>query len=130
MGFQSITNSITTYFQDVADANSLTVRFDNDPRPTPTDNLWCRASINFENSQPKEIGKNSYRNSGNFVIEIYYPIKMGISFILRVVDKIVTQFTEITINEIVKFQTPKVKNIGRVEDNHQVNVICPFEVDN
>ena len=130
MSFKNIVNSITAYFQDVANRNFLIVRFDNDPRATPTDNLWCKVSINLDNSMQKEIGINSYRNIGDFTIEIYNSIKIGQSPILRIIDRIVKQFTQETINDSVKFQTPKVKNIGRINDNYQINVVCPFYVDN
>ena len=63
MGFQLIANSITAYFQDFANANSLVVRYDNDPRETPSSGLWCNCSINFDSSEQKEIGRIRLNNN-------------------------------------------------------------------
>jgi len=130
MDFQSVSNSITSCFQNIANTYGLVIRYDNDPRATPTSGLWCNCVINFDDSKQKEIGINSYRNTGNFTIEIYYSIGIGMSTTLKIVDIITTRFTELTISNFIKFQTPIIKNIGRVEDNYQVNVICPFFIDN
>jgi len=130
MSFSTINNSITTYFQDIADTHDLVVRYDNDIRKTPSSGLWCKCNVDFDDSKQKEIGVNSYRNTGIFTIEIYYPIKMGLWSILRLVDIIVASFTEEVINDSVKFKTPSIKNIGRIKDNYQMNIICPFYIDN
>ena len=130
MGFESIANSINAYLQDVADTNGYTIRYDNDPRATPSSGLWLKISIVFDDSKQKEIGINSFRNVGSLNIEICNSIKLGVSHILHVVDKIVKQFIELTINNSIKFKTPRIGNIGRVQDNYQINVICPFFIDN
>jgi len=127
--YKNIINQLTSYFQDVANTNNLIVRYDNDPRTTPVSGLWCRCNIDFSNTEQKEIGINSYRATGNFIIEIYYSIKIGISSILRQIDILVVYFTNEIINEFIKFKVPKVVKIGRVEDNYQINIICPFFVD-
>lgn len=131
MGFQVIINNITTYLQDIADSIGLPIRYDNDPRETPTENLWCEASIDFDDSKQKAIGAiNSYRNAGNLVIKIHHSVGKGVWFLLRIVDRLVARFTEKTINDSVKFQIPKVRNVGRESDDYEFNIICPFYVDN
>lgn len=129
MGFVSFTNSITAYMQDVADTNSLTVRFDNDPRATPTSGLWCECNIDYGDSGQKELGINSYRNFGNFIIKVKNDIGLGMGNVLSIVDIIATAFRTVDIGNII-FKVPKIVKVGRIEDNYQINVICPFHIDN
>ena len=129
MGFESITNSITTYFLDVCDTNSLTVRFSNDPRATPTSGLWLEFNIDFGNSEQKELGINSYRNPGNVTVKIKNSIGLGVGGVLEVADVIASAFRTVDIDSII-FRVPRIINVGRIEDNYQMNVICPFFVDN
>jgi len=130
MLYQNIINELNSYFQDIADSHNLIVRYDNDLRTTPISGIWYECKIEFDRTEQKEIAPNSYRVIGNLIVEIYYSIKIGISFILRQVDILIAYFTETTVNNFLKFKTPIVQNIGRVEDNFQINIICPFYVDN
>ena len=128
MGFQSITNSITTYLQDICDINNFVIRFDNDLRSTPTDSLWFECKINFENSEQKELGINSYRNPGNVIIKIKNELGLGLADLLAKADIIITAFRTINIGSII-FRVPSIKNNGRIEDNWEVEITCPFYVD-
>lgn len=128
MSFKSIANNITGYFKQVASANSLIVRYDDDPRDTPTDDLWMGVSVNFGTSEQITTGIKQFRTPGNFEVKIYQPVGSGISNLLETADIVAGAFrTEIITN--VNFQTPRVVNVGREGDNYQVNVICPFFVD-
>lgn len=127
MSFEQITNSITAYFQNFADVSNLVARYDNDPRDTPSSRLWCKCSVEFDAHTQKEIGVNSYKCTGNFIIEIFDSLRMGTAYMLNKIDLIVAQFTELIINNLVEFQTPTVRNVGRVNDNYRIDVICSFE---
>lgn len=128
--FEGITNSITTFFKALATAKNFVVRYDNDPRDTPTDKIWMKVGVDFGNSQQAEIGVPTFRNIGIFNIQIKTPIGIGSADALNVADIIVTAFRTTIVDEIINFQFPRIENVGRVEDNHQINVICPFQVDN
>ena len=130
MSFELIENNIIAYFQSFVEQYNLVARYDNDLRDTPSSGYWYNCKINYEDTKQKEIGTNSYRTIGDFTIEIFNPIKFGSWFILNMIDKTIPYFNQTIINSIIKFQTPKVKNIGRVKDNYQMNIICPFYVDN
>jgi len=129
MDFLTVSNLITTYFQNITNIYGWSIRYENDPRTTPTFGLWCNCKLDFNIAEQKEIGINSYRNFGDFIIEIYHSIGMGISSHLKVVDIVVAFFTELTVSNVVKFQTPKIRSGGRTEDNHRVDIICPFYFD-
>lgn len=123
--YESLINQITAHFQDIADINNLTVRYENDPRSTPTDGLWCNCNIDFGNAEQSELGITSFRHIGNFVIRIKNPIGLGTNELLQTADIIVTAFRTTDLNRII-FNVPRIRNVGRIDDNHQVNVICPF----
>lgn len=128
MGFASLANSITTYLQTVADANNFTVRYDNDMRATPAKGLWLQCRIEFGNSEQKELGINSYRNPGNVIITIKNKIGIGIGALLINADIIATAFKNVDVDAII-FKVPSIKNNGRIDDNWEVEVSCPFHLD-
>jgi len=129
MGFQSLANSINTYFAAVAAANEYVVRYDDDPRATPTSGLWLEIAIDFGDSQQKEIGINSYRNIGNLTVRIKQEAGLGISSLLAAADIIATAFKSTDVDSSVIFNVPRIAKNGRVDDNYQVTVTCPFHYD-
>ena len=129
MGFQSITNAITTYFNAIAATNNLIVIWSNDPTDTPASGLWLEFNIDFGTSEQKELGINSYRNPGNVTIRIKGEIGKGESDVLAKADIIATAFRRVDVSDII-FRVPRIVKVGRVDDNYQINVICPFFVDN
>ena len=130
MSFENIANSITNYFHALAETNNWVVRYGNDPRNTPTSGAWMKVRIDFGNSDQAEIGVSTFRNAGIFNVIIYTIIGQGIADALNIADIIATGFRTTIVDETINFQTPRIENVGRVEDNWQVNVICPFFVDN
>lgn len=128
MGFAELANNITTYFQDVADTNNYTVRYDNDPRATPTSGLWLRCKIEFDNSEQKELGINSYRNFGKLIITIKNTTGIGIGVLLINADIIATAFRSVDVGSII-FNVPSIVNKGRVDDNWEFEITCPFHLD-
>ena len=129
MGFQSLANSITTYFQTVMDAYDYTARYDSDPRATPTSGLWCEVLIDFGDSQQKEIGINSYREVGNLVVRIKQEAGLGLSNLPVAADRVASAFRNTDIDNVISFHVPRIIKNGRIEDNYQVTVTCPFHYD-
>lgn len=128
--FEGITNSITTFFKALAIIKNFVVRYDNDPGETPTDKIWVKVGIDFGDSHQVEIGVKTFRNVGIFNVQIKIPIGIGSADGLNVADIIATAFRTTIVDETINFQVPRIEKVGRVEDNYQVNVICPFQVDN
>lgn len=129
MGFQSILTTITTYFQSYATTNNWTVRYDNDDTEIQNSGLHLEFGLEFEDSVQKEIAINSYRNFGNVVIQVKNDIGLGIGGVLATVDTIATLFRSKNLGSIV-FRVPRVIKIGRVDDLYQINIVCPFYIDN
>ena len=126
--YESLANQISTYFQDIVDVNNLVVRYDNDLRATPTDDLWCEYNIDFGEANQSGIGIDSFRNVGNFVVKLKNYIRLGTGELYEKADIIADSFRSTNLNRII-FRVPKVRRIGRIKDNYQVTVICPFFVD-
>jgi len=126
--YESLVNQLTSYFQDIANINNLIIRYDNDLRATPAENLWCEYNIDFSNAEQSEIGIDSFRNVGNFNVKIKNKIGLGIGELSEKTDIIATAFRRKNLNRII-FEVPKVRNVGRINDDYQMNVICPFFVD-
>lgn len=128
LGFELITNKITSGFKILATANSFVVRYENDPTDTPGDDTWIKVSVDFGTSNQIATGVKQFRNPGNLTIEIKSKIGKGSAPALSVADIIVEWCRAEVING-VNFFTPRIEKVGRVEDDYQVNVICPFYMD-
>ena len=129
MGFVSLANSIITAFEDVADSNGFEARYDNDPDDTPSSGLWCEVSVNFGSADQKEIGVNSFRDIGSLDIKIRNDTRLGIGAQLSLIDIIVLAFSDVLVDNIVLFRTAEVKKIGRIDDNYEIDITCPFQYD-
>ena len=130
MGFKSITNSITAFFKAIADTNNFVVIYDNDPTDTPASGAWINVGVDYGDSHQAEIGVPTFRNVGIFNARIKTKIGIGSADALDIADIIATGFRNKIVDGIINFQVPRIEKVGRVEDNFQVNVICPFQVDN
>lgn len=127
--YESLSNQLAAYFQtNIADKLSIQVRYDNDPRVKPKDSIWMEYSIDYGSANQFEIGIKSYRHIGNINARLKVRVGVGTGKLLDVVDRVATTFKVIDINDII-FKVPRVVNVGRVEDEYQMNVICPFFVD-
>lgn len=121
MGYATLTNTITTAFQDFADTNSYVVRYDNDPRDTPTDDVWLEASVEFDSTVSRDIGRrasgnNVYRITGMLRVTITDNIGKGIYQVLAISDLIETQFSNTKITDVL-FRTAMISKRGRTSDN-------------
>jgi len=129
MGFESITNAITSQVNSVMSANSYTARYSNDARDTPTDDYWCHVSLAYGNSDQVELNPALYRTAGVLTIIVVGPMKKGTGLLLEMADKLATAFRSLSLGSGIRFRTPRIENVGRVNDSWQINVICPFIAD-
>ena len=127
--YERTANQITSYFQGIANTNSFVVRFDNDPRVTPTEDVWYLASVDFGVANQHELGTTtSFRVVGNFSIRSQDAIGTGMGVLLENSDTITTAFRNTDVGRIT-FNVPRINNTGRIGDNFQINITCPFMVD-
>ena len=130
MGFKNITDLITTQVAATMATNSYVARYDNDPRATPTDPYWVRVSIAYGQDEQIELGTDSlYRGPGILTMQVIGPIEVGTGVALEMADILAAVFRNITLGGNVRFKTPRIENVGRIGDNWNINVICPFEAD-
>lgn len=129
--YESCTNSITTFFNALAEANNFVVRYDNDLQDIP-DTPWLETRVDF--GKPKQFEmrgeEDNVRYLGIFNVIVRIPIGIGSSLALNIADIIAAKFRTAIIDETINFQVPRIENVGRYEDDHLITVICPFQVDN
>jgi len=137
-----ISKAISSRFQDeVIDGNypsNLTVIYDNDPTQPPTAetallagdvSAWCRVSIRPANTEQITIGApstNRFRHTGVMICQCFCPIHEGDATVLKVADVIAKAFRAAT-EDGVRYRTPRIEVIGRVDKWWQVNVTCPWQ---
>lgn len=126
-------NAIRGYYHDnVATPYSLETIHDNEEHETPDNSVatWARFTVQTGTSFKVSTGKNArYRMPGIATIQIYGEIGKGTATIDTLVDAIVTLFRSVTVATHISFRTPERRQIGSSGDRWQINVICPFYVD-
>jgi hypothetical protein len=110
------------------DTYSYVARYDDDPRVTPTSGLWCQVLIDFGDKQQKEIGINSTREVGNLTVRIKQEAGLGLKNLLVAADRIDSAFKDTDVGSIV-FKVPRIVKNGRIDDDYQITIICPFHYD-
>lgn len=129
MGFEDITNAITTQVASLMQSKNYTARYDNDPTATPKSGYWCHVSLSFGNADQIELGGGLFRKVGILTIQIVGPVNEGSKTFSTMADIIVAFFKNLTIGGYIKFRSPRIENVGRIGDNWNVNVLCPFHAD-
>lgn len=128
----TITNDITARFKtQVADNEaSLTVRYPNESNvKAPDDQVSCTVSVVPGDSQQITVGVDQFRHVGLMSALIKAPAGDGIGEMKRIADVIVTAFRNVTTANNVRFKTPRVLDLGRKDQSHEIAVQCPYWVD-
>ena len=131
--WETMCNNIRSHFKtNVADVvGSTTVLYDNDGANTKPDNArWVRLAIRPATDQQASLGSTPrYRTFGVMIAQVFVPVSEGDQAALALGDIIASAFRGQAVSG-VQFRTPIVQFIGRDGDDWQVNVNCPFYVDN
>lgn len=72
---------------------------------------------------------NTYRTTGVLIIQIFTPKDTGTKRALDIVDLLIT-FLQSKVIGTVNFKTPYISFQNIVDSFYQVNLTCPFYVDN
>jgi len=132
MTSEAVANAIRSAFKaGIADANSLPTLYDNQNEDTfdkPDNAMWCRLSI--KDGEARQIaaggsGGNTYRRPGVMIAQLFSPVGVGDKAQRAMVEKIEAVFRCVTVTG-VRFSTPTPRIVGRIGDEWQVNVVCPF----
>jgi len=132
MTHETTANTIRTQFAALATTHGWTVQYDNQDLAKPENVTWCRLTIKEGDTFQASIGGatgNTDRTVGVMIAQVFSPVGIGDKAARVMADLIKAAFRRVTYTG-VKFLTPSVKSIGRVESEWQVNVICPFRFDN
>lgn len=132
MTWEELGNIIRSRFDSqVADVQSLQTQYDNQSFDNPDNELWCRLTINFGQTFQVDCGGGSGsrdRTIGVMTAQLFLAVDQGDKQLLETADKIKTAFNRVT-DTGVHFRTPSIKRVGRVNNEWQVNVNCPFYAD-
>lgn len=128
-------NLIRKRFNDeVATPESLITQYDNNKVDNPDNTLWCRFSIlpgasrQVSGGSP---GSNRKRAVGVAVAQLFTPYGKGTEAAELLAEIIKGKFESLSVSTII-FRTPSITVVGRTNDGDewQINVNCPFQVDN
>lgn len=131
MSYDATLETIRTRFKtEIATAHNLPTQYDNHLKIKQTD-LWCRMTVLFGDSFQASIGSpgsNRFRDTGVMVAQLFLPNGKGEKDIWVMAGYIKAAFRAVSVSG-VKFRVPSAKRIGRNGNFLQVNVSCPFYVD-
>ena len=126
---------LSTRFND--QIGNVAVEYDNAPLMKngvkvnkPTNEPWIRCAVKLGDPAKVQTGGRSlYRRAGVLIAQVFCPLNTGDATGLELAETIVTAFRGYTGMTHARFREPRVENIGRNENEWQINVTCPFEAD-
>jgi len=131
MNHETLHNTVRSRFKtQVADVQKLPTHYDNDGSFTPPENApWARATVLDGISYQASLGSTrTFRTPGLLVVQLFTPWGNGDRKGLQLADAVRLVFLGVTVDGI-RYRTPWVNPVGRVDDEWQINISCPFEVD-
>jgi hypothetical protein len=133
MTHETAANIIRTRFKTlIADAYGLSTQYDNqDYVKSATASIWCRLTIKEGDTFQVSIGGSNCRDRtpGIVIAQIFTPVGIGDKSAVAMADLIKAAFQR-AYDTGVRFRTPSIKRVGRIDSEWQVNVVCPFRFDN
>lgn len=130
--FDDVTTAIRTKVRDEIAVGGFTVQYDNEKDfAQPEGAAWARLSILFGEAAKVDTGSpsaNRHRHVGTVILQVFHPLMTGMGEGWERVDLIKNAFLNATVGGAV-FRTPRPSNVGRDGKWHQINVVCPFYVD-
>lgn len=130
--FEGAFNTIRSKFKtDIAEGLPLPTQYDNDPTEPEKKSIWCRFTVLPGDSKQASLGSpgaNVFRTPGIAIAQLFGPVGNGDAVLLQKADDIIEHFCN-QYSSGVHFGTPSIKSIGRSGAFWQVNVSCPFWVD-
>ena len=132
MSWSAMANTIRSRFKtQIATPESLITQYDNHSLDNPDNEIWCRLTIKSGETTQESIGSpssNRDRTDGVMIAQLFAPIGNGDGDLRELAETIRAAFKRVTESGVT-FRTPKIKEIGRVGKEWQINVDCPFYAD-
>ena len=128
---EAVQNAVRSRFKTlVADVESVSVAYDNAPFTRPEGEMWVRLAVLPGEDQQITMGGSTvtYRMVGVALASIFCPIETGDKAAVELARVIQTTFRRVTASG-VEFRSPSITRIGRVGNEYQINVSCPFRHD-
>jgi len=132
MSFEAVANTIRTRFRtEVAGDLSLPTQYDNAPFSKSENVKWCRFTVKpGQSAQIGCTGPNSrpYRTVGVCIAQLFGPVDKGDKDLWEIADSVIAAFRGESVSGVV-FGDYNVNNIGRVDNEWQMNVTFEYRVD-
>jgi hypothetical protein len=123
MSYKSTLDAITDY----VDTNiTQETRYPNDPRANPDTFPWVEVGVDWGVSNQITLGIGQYRTIAVLRMVVHGELGVGAGQVTILADTIRDLFKTISIGSNIRFQTPRVEPVGRVDGEYMATVICPF----
>ncbi len=136
---------INTSFRDmVAMPNNLLTQYDNQKLDRNHSCLWCRLNIvdgETEQTSLGDIDEREFETVGVLIVQLFAPLNTGEKAIRNMAEKVCKVFMARPVDGI-DYDVPYVRKVNKreaigsrnpsssmVNDYWQLNVICPFSVE-
>jgi hypothetical protein len=119
------------FVTEVSTPQSLSVEYENTTFTPPSDTVWARVTVREGESFPADFGSSSIRRRtpGVLFVNLFAPLNKGTKDVIVLADVVADKFSHADIGSGLMFQTASIQRLGRVENEFQVNVTCPFVAD-
>lgn len=91
---------------------------------------WVRFSVHWEDGVQASLGNDCrlHRFYGSIIVQIYAPVNLGMKRVLQLTDEVIDILTSQQISGAV-LGTASTRMIGQTNNWEQINVRCPFWLD-
>jgi len=117
---------------EVATPNSLRVVYDNAPEPPAQTPLWCRFSIQVDDTQQVSMGSRRFRTFGSATAHLFSPIAKGDAQVNALADSVVAAFRGVALADPMLTFAPSPGVIGTADRDEawcRRTVRIPFRAD-
>lgn len=126
-------DAIRTRFDTLVGAvQKVDVHYDNSPVKHPADGVkkWIRTVILWDEQNQVDMGGDTrrWRQTGILLAQVRVPLGQGDSDARELSDAVVTAFRGVSFSGIT-FRAAQPRQVGRVGNYWQINVNCPFYID-
>jgi hypothetical protein len=110
------------------DSGEIEVQYDNVQFKPRNHSYWVRASIREGESRSATLGATLHRTVGVVILQLFAPLDEGDGTLRDYADTFKAHFNSVDVSGVA-FYVPSVNTIGRTKGWWQINVSCPFYVD-
>ena len=128
-GWLGLTNTVTKAFSGFAAGNDLSIRFENDPRATPSSAWWLTIKVEHDGSSQRATAVKKFRHTGLVRVTVSDQLQKGAYHLYEIADLISEMFSGKELADNISLGPAQLQRVGRDGTKSVLDVVLPFQHD-